>query len=170
VKSLRRRQSASFCGLAPSSAAASRVGKGNRATDTKPELQLRSLLWSQGFRYRLHARAVPGRPDLIFIRKKVAVFCDGDFWHGRDWNSRSQRLRQGSNAKYWIAKIEGNMRRDRAVNLALAKLGWSVIRLWEGDIRANPNRCADRIGRILMSRRAPGEKKATTDENQDARD
>jgi DNA mismatch endonuclease (patch repair protein) len=72
----------------------------------------------------------------------VAVFCDGDFWHGRDWVKRRRKLKKGSNSSYWIAKLKANMARDKRHGACLQKLGWTVIRLWEKDILADPNRAA----------------------------
>lgn len=119
------------------------------ARDTTPELLLRSALHSLGLRYRLHAPDLPGRPDIVFRRLRVAVFCDGDFWHGRDWARRRARLSQGSNAAYWIAKIESNMKRDRRNVRSLRDMGWTVVRLWERDIAADSQGCARRVTQVL---------------------
>ncbi len=105
-----------FAGLSPSSQAASEAKRRTRGRDTRPELLLRRELWRRGYRYRIHARDLPGRPDLIFRGARVAVFCDGDFWHGRDWTERREKLQAGANGAYWIAKIESNMRRDLRTN------------------------------------------------------
>src|SRR5687768_13047743 len=102
-----------FRGLGPSSNAASACMRGNRARDTSPELLLRKGLWKRGYRYRLHDQGLPGKPDLVFPRQKVVVFCDGDFWHGRSWVDRRKRLEKGSNPRYWVAKIESNRQRDK---------------------------------------------------------
>src|SRR5687768_16254502 len=87
----------------PRSSAASRVGAGNRRQDTTPEILLRKALWAAGVRYRLHGTRLPGRPDLVIARYRLVVFCDGDFWHGRHWQRRKQRLLSGWNAPYWVA-------------------------------------------------------------------
>lgn len=134
----------------PSSAQASRAMAGNRSRDTTPELALRRALWARGLRYRLHASDLPGRPDIVFRSQRVAVFCDGDFWHGRDWDDRRQRLRQGANADYWVPKIQSNIARDARCDGELAELGWSVIRLWESDIRRDPEAAADRVEEALQ--------------------
>ena len=99
----------------PRSAEASRVGASNRRQDTTPEILLRKALWAAGIRYRLHPHALPGRPDLVIARHRVVVFCDGDFWHGRQWSKRKSKLAEGWNASYWVAKIERNRQRDRQV-------------------------------------------------------
>lgn len=102
--------------------------------DTKPEVLLRSALWKMGLRYRKNVKDLLGKPDVVFPRAKIAIFVDGDFWHGRDWSSRKRRLRSGTNPDYWIAKIEGNIRRDRRQTAKLAKSGWHVLRFWETDL------------------------------------
>jgi DNA mismatch endonuclease, patch repair protein len=136
-----RKKSASipkFKGLAPRSAATSRVGAANRKTNTAPEILLRKTLFASGLRFRLHATDLPGCPDLVIRRRKIAVFCDGDFWHGRDWQNRKKKLADGWNAEYWVAKIERNRRRDRQVTRLLRGLGWAVVRVWESDVRRDP--------------------------------
>src|ERR1700729_2873440 len=90
-----------FKGLSPASPASSRAKKMNRSTDTEHERLLRRLLWRQGLRYRKNVRALPGKPDIVFSAARIAVFCDGDFWHGRDWHRLSRKLRTGTNASYW---------------------------------------------------------------------
>ncbi len=125
--------------LRPASATAAKAKRANRSRDTRPELLLRRRLWAMGLRYRLHMQDLPGRPDLVFPRAKLAVFVDGDFWHGRDWPERKARLATGHNAAYWQAKIEYNMVRDDASTAQLSAKGWKVLRIWEGDIRSDPD-------------------------------
>ena len=109
----------------------------NRARDTSAELLLRRALWKRGLRYRLHVRSLPGKPDIVFRRQYVAVFVDGDFWHGRKWAQRKSKLKRGSNSSYWVRKIKYNIDRDQLVAKELERQGWLVVRLWEGDIRGN---------------------------------
>src|SRR5688572_25040332 len=125
--------------------AASQVGAGNRRQDTTPEILLRKALRALGVRYRSHVKALPGCPDLILVERGAAVFCDGDFWHGRYWSERKSKLEAGWNATYWVPKIERNRQRDRQVARRLREIGWRVIRVWEGDIRRDPERVARRI-------------------------
>lgn len=127
-----------FDDLEPSSQAASNTKKRNPAKNTRPELALRRELWSLGGRYRLHVNDLPGKPDLVFVGARVVVFCDGDFWHGRDWSARRAKLETGSNGGYWVAKIESNIARDRKQEQELEAAGWQVIRLWESDILQDP--------------------------------
>jgi DNA mismatch endonuclease (patch repair protein) len=145
------RRAPSFKGLSPASVGSSRSMQGNRAKDTEPELLLRKELRSRGFRYRTHASELPGRPDLVFPAVRAVVFCDGDFWHGRNWRRLKQQLRRRFNADYWIAKIERNRTRDRTQVAALRRLGWQVLRYWEGDIRRSPQAVADRLQETLAT-------------------
>lgn len=111
-----------------------------RARDTRPELTVRRLLHARGLRYRTHEPTLPGRPDLVFRTARVIVFIDGDFWHGWKFGQWSHNL-----APYWLEKIQRNMRRDARNFRKLRRGGWTVIRLWEHDIEADPFRCADRV-------------------------
>ena len=135
----------SFKGLAPSSSAQSRAKRSNRARDTKPELLVRRELWARGARYRLFPRDVPGCPDIVFRRARVAVFCDGDFWHGRDWPQISEKLASGHNGSYWTAKIAYNIERDIRINQELEQHGWLVLRYWESAIKASPSLVATAV-------------------------
>ena len=140
----------SFAGLQPASERSRRAAKGSsKKTDTKCELALRRELWKRGLRYRVDVGFLPGRPDIVFTRKKVVVFCDGDFWHGRDLTARLTRLARGNNGDYWSAKILGNVKRDASNTRRLRRAGWSVIRVWERDILRDVDTVANRIARHL---------------------
>ena len=124
--------------MLPASKQASTAAKGaSLKCGTKPELHLRRELWRLGFRYQKNISTLPSIPDLIFKKAHVAIFCDGDFWHGKDWKERKAKLKKGTNAEYWIAKIERNMERDRKNARALQKRGWTVLRFWESEIHRN---------------------------------
>src|SRR6266446_6323651 len=100
----------SYKGLRPASAHATMAARGSsKKTNTRCEVALRRALWAAGFRYRKNVSDLPGRPDIVFLRARIAVFCDGDFWHGRDWESRRQKLGRGTNSAYWLAKIQANI-------------------------------------------------------------
>jgi len=114
----------------------------NRSSDTAHERVLRAHLWRRGFRYRKNCKGLPGKPDIVFPKARVAVFCDGDFWHGRNWHRLSKKLEKGANAFYWIPKIDANRKRDRRNDRLLKKDGWTVVRLWETDIHDDPERAA----------------------------
>jgi len=133
----------------PSSEQASRSMQGNRSKDTKPEMMLRRELWHRGHRYRLHRDDLPGRPDIVFVGDRVAVFCDGDFWHGRNWETRKKKLERGANSDYWVEKIAANRKRDERHTRVLEEDGWTVVRLWESQIREDPSAAADIVENVL---------------------
>ncbi len=134
-----RRTAPSYTGLQPASDRASAAARGaSRKADTKHERLLRSELWRAGCRFHKNVKHLPGKPDIVFTRVKLAIFCDGDFWHGRDWEARKARLERGSNPEYWVKKIERNMERDRESTRLLLNAGWTVMRIWESDITASP--------------------------------
>ena len=134
-----------FTNFTPASETASRIKQRNRSRDTRAEVLLRKELWRRGLRYRLHASDLPGKPDIVFRSARVVVFCDGDFWHGRRWHHRREKLARGANAPYWTAKIAANVARDRRNTRALQRSGWTVIRLWETDILRDGGRAVDRV-------------------------
>jgi DNA mismatch endonuclease, patch repair protein len=143
-----------FLGLRPSSPRAAAAARGaSRKRDTRPELALRRQLWRLGVRYRVDVRDLPGRPDIVLPRARIAIFCDGDFWHGRDLDARIAKLKRGHNAPYWVAKIAGNVARDRRNDEALAAAGWYVMRFWESDIHRDTTTIAERIRAALASTR-----------------
>jgi DNA mismatch endonuclease (patch repair protein) len=142
-----------YSSFTPTSEAASRIKQRNRAHNTRPELLLRKEIWRRGLRYRLHAKDLPGKPDLVFRRARVVVFCDGDFWHGRRWEARREKLARGANAPYWTAKIAANLARDRRNTRLLRAGGWTVIRLWETDIVRNLAHAAETVERALRDAR-----------------
>jgi DNA mismatch endonuclease (patch repair protein) len=139
----------SYRGLKPTSPATSAVGRGNTKRGTRPETLLVAALKPLRRRFSENDPTIAGTPDLAFIRAKVAVFVDGDFWHGRHWAARRAKLKVGANAAYWVAKIERNRKRDRRVTRALRVTGWTVLRLWETDIVRNPAAAARRVARAL---------------------
>lgn len=112
--------------------------QGNRSTDTRPETVLREVLWRMGARYRKNAADLPGKPDLVFLGARLVVFCDGDFWHGRDWNALRRKLQSRANAEYWVKKIQANRERDRLATARLRRGGWRVMRVWEGEVLKDP--------------------------------
>ena len=146
------RKTPSFKDLQPASELHSRVKRKNQRTDTLHELTLRRELWRLGLRYRKNVASLPGKPDIVFNQARVAVFCDGDFWHGRHWKKLKLKLVHGTNPSYWIAKIASNIQRDKQTNALLEKSGWRVIRLWETDIRKDPTACALMIEKIVDER------------------
>ncbi|MBT9136198.1 MAG: Very short patch repair protein [Firmicutes bacterium] len=102
--------------------------------------------------YRKNVGALHGNPDIVFARARVAVFCDGDFWHGRNWKELKSKLCQGTNAEYWLSKVESNIERDRLNNALLEADGWSVLRLWETDIKRDPQAAAELVREVVIER------------------
>ena len=114
-----------------------------KCKDSQIELMLRKELWSRGLHYRKNVKRVFGHPDIVFIGKKIAVFCDSEFWHGYDWENKKKNIK--SNKDFWITKIERNMARENEVNNFLKSQGWTVLRFWGEDIKKNLAQCADII-------------------------
>jgi DNA mismatch endonuclease (patch repair protein) len=124
-----------------------------RNRDTQPELLLRRELWGRGLRYRVRNR-LTGRPDLVFAGARLAVFVDGDFWHGHGWRERGfssmeQQFEGRNNAGFWRAKIRRNVERDAEVTAALEAEGWTVLRLLESELRRDTAAAADRVAARL---------------------
>lgn len=139
-----------FKGRRPASPRASAAARGSsKKKNTACELALRKALWSSGFRYRKNVADMPGHPDILFPGARVAIFCDGDFWHGNNWETRRQKLKAGTNPGYWLAKIQRNMERDREITSCLEGLGWTVLRFWESEIRVDVRKIVETIGETL---------------------
>ena len=118
--------------------------------DSQIELLLRKELWSRGLRYRKNVNRIYGKPDIVFIGKKVAVFCDSEFWHGYNWEERKKDFK--SHQEFWIPKIERNMERDAEVTAKLGSEGWTVLRFWGNEIKKNTAQCADIIEKAVHSK------------------
>ena len=118
--------------------------------DSQIELLLRQELWSRGLRYRKNVNRIYGKPDIVFIGKKVAVFCDSEFWHGYNWEERKKDFK--SHQEFWIPKIERNMERDAEVTAKLGSEGWTVLRFWGNEIKKNTAQCADIIEKAVHSK------------------
>ena len=118
--------------------------------DSKIEVLLRKELWSRGIRYRKNVNRIYGKPDIVFIGKKIAVFCDSEFWHGYNWEERKKDFK--SHQEFWIPKIERNMERDAEVTAKLESEGWTVIRFWGNEIKKNTAQCADIIEKAVHSK------------------
>ena len=114
------------------------------------EVLLQKELWRRGLRYRKNVKSIEGKPDIAFIGKKIAVFCDSEFWHGYDWENRKNDFK--SNTEFWISKIERNMQRDKEVTQKLQSEGWIVLRFWGKEIKKNLAECADLVDRIWKER------------------
>ena len=125
-----------------------------KSKDTRPEIALRKALWHQGLRFRVNYKELPGKPDIVFTRAKVAVFCDGDYWHGHNWALRGLKDLDEELAGYsefWASKIRRNIQRDEDVNRQLAEIGWTVVRIWESAIKNDVASCSTRVIKVYFS-------------------
>ena len=124
-----------------------------RGKDTKIERTLRKALWLKGYRYRKNYKALPGTPDIVMTKYKIAIFCDSEFFHGRNWEVLKPRLEKGNNSEFWIKKITRNMERDDEVNKALLFRGWTVIRFWGDEINRNTEECLKVIEEVIFEQK-----------------
>ena len=120
-----------------------------KSKDSEIERLLRNELWKRGLRYRKNVKDIIGKPDIVFIGKKVAVFCDSEFWHGYNWEERKEDIK--TRREFWIPKIERNIQRDIEVNKQLTEEGWIVLRFWGRDIKRNYQNIADIIENTLRA-------------------
>jgi len=139
IKVPRFEEEAGFYATKERSAIMSRI----KGKNTTPEILLRKALWAQGVRYRMDYKALPGKPDIVIVKHKVAIFIDGEFWHGYEWEKKRKTIK--SNRKFWIAKIERNMQRDIHNNVKLKELGYEVIRFWAADVKKDVAACVKLI-------------------------
>lgn len=122
-----------------------------RSRNSKPELILRKALWSKNIRFRLHDKSLPGTPDIVIKKYKLAIFVDGEFWHGFDWKNKRETIK--SNRLFWIPKIERNMQKDIRVNKALRDMDYVVFRFWTQDILKNLPKVLNQIELFLETRK-----------------
>ncbi len=121
-----------------------------RANDTTIEVRLRKALWEKGYRYRKNYKELPGKPDIALTKYKIAIFCDGEFFHGKDWEILKPRLEKSNNSEFWINKISRNRQRDDEVNKKLLFMGWTVIRFWGKDILQSTDECVKVIEETIF--------------------
>ena len=122
-----------------------------KSKDTSIELTLRNALWHAGVRYRKNVKSIPGKPDIVITKHKIAVFCDSDFWHGYNWDINKDKIK--SNRDYWLPKIERNIKRDAEVNEILKAEGWTVMRFWEHDIKKTLPSCVAEVLSVINANR-----------------
>ena len=130
-----------------------RIMSSIKSKNTRPELILRKALWRKNLRYRINYKKLPGKPDIVFTKKKIVIFCDGDFWHGHNWALRGlSSLEDELNgySEFWRQKILRNIKRDNEINKDLTSRGWTVIRIWESDIKKDINKCVDLIEDMIF--------------------
>ena len=121
-----------------------------KGKDTSIEMILRKALWKKGYHYRKNYKNLPGTPDIALTKYKIAIFCDGEFFHGKDWEILKPRLERGKNIDFWVTKISKNRERDEEINKKLLFMGWTVIRFWGMDIKKNTDECIRVIEEIIF--------------------
>ncbi len=121
-----------------------------KSKDTDIEVMLRRELWNRGYRYRKNDKSLPGTPDIVLPKYKIVIFCDGEFFHGKDWEVLKPRLMKSNNSEYWISKISRNITHDNEVNKALLFKGWTVIRFWGNDIKRDVDGCIKVIEETIL--------------------
>lgn len=132
-----------------------RIMSSVKSKNTTPERLLCRALWARGMRFRKNYDKLPGKPDIVFTKVRIAVFCDGDFWYGHNWKIRGLKSLDEElegYSEYWRAKINSKIERDKRVNEQLENQGWKVLRFWESDIKQNVQSCAELIILIYRER------------------
>ncbi len=127
-----------------------------RSRDTSIECRLRKALWEKGYRYRKNYKKLPGKPDIVLTKYKIAIFCDSEFFHGKDWETLKVQLSKGKNADFWIKKITSNIKRDEEIDSRLKGLGWNVLRFWGRDIKKNTEDCLKTVEEVIFEMKLEG--------------
>jgi len=120
-----------------------------KAKNTAPEIIFRKALWKEGIRYRIENKKITGNPDITIKKHKIAIFIDGEFWHGFNWQEKKTKIK--SNREYWIKKIERNIERDKKNNQLLINQNWVVLRFWEHEIKKELNKCIEIVKDAIAS-------------------
>lgn len=128
----------------------SKTMKRVKSKDTSIEVVLRKALWKKGIHYRKNYSLLPGKPDIVISKYKIVIFCDSEFFHGKDWDNLKLQLERGNNSDYWIKKIERNRERDKDNDKKLIFLGWKVIHFWGKDIVKNTEECVKTIEEMIF--------------------
>lgn len=126
--------------------------KNIRSKNTKIERILRKALWERGIRYRKNYSKLPGKPDIVLKKYKIAIFCDSEFFHGKNWEAQKIRLAKGNNGEFWINKISKNIIHDEEINKKLWLMGWTVIRFWGEEIKKNTDECIKTIEEAIFEK------------------
>lgn len=124
--------------------------KNIKSKDTEIELILRKALREKGYGYRKNFKELPGCPDIVLTKYRIAIFCDSEFFHGKDWEVLKPQLERGKNSEFWINKIGKNIERDNRVNQELLYLNWTVIRFWGKEIKKHPETCVQVIEEVIF--------------------
>lgn len=116
----------------------------------KAEMLLAKALWHKGYRYRLNWKRLPGSPDIAILKYHVAIFVDGEFWHGQDWENKKHKLNR--NKEYWVEKIEENISRDQKVDRELRAMDWEPVHFWTKEVEKNLEECVSAIAELIFDR------------------
>lgn len=127
-----------------------RIMSAIHSKDTDIEVRLRKALWQKGYRYRKNVKTLPGKPDIVFTKYKLAIFCDAEFWHGKDWDTLKAKLIKGKNPEYWVPKIERTRERDTKAEQELRFMGWTVLRFWREEILHDLAQCVQTVEETLF--------------------
>lgn len=122
-----------------------------KSKGSKIERMLAKELWKRGYRYRKNCTEIFGKPDIVFKSLKIAIFCDSNFWHGKDWQIKKHEIK--SNRDFWYKKIENNIERDKIVTNELTKQGWLVLRFWGTDIKKETVQCVNKIEEKILEKK-----------------
>lgn len=134
-----------------------------KSKNTGIEVALRKALWAKGYRYRKNYKRLPGKPDVVLTKYRIAIFCDSEFFHGKDWEVLKPRLQNSANSEYWIKKIARNRERDDEVNKQLLFEGWTVIRFWGKDILKKTDECVKVIEEAIFEAKLGDDEYANED-------
>lgn len=130
--------------------------KNIKSSDTKIEIMLRKAFWNKGYRYRKNVKSLPGKPDIVITKYKIAVFCDGEFFHGKDWELLREKLKTSNNGEFWIKKISRNIEHDDEVDKELTYMGYTVLRFWGKDIKQHIDDCVQAIEEAIFDIKLDG--------------
>jgi len=122
-----------------------------KCKDSLIEILLRKELWKRGYRFRKNVTKIYGKPDIVFPKERIVIFCDSEFWHGYKWGEKKHEIK--SRKEFWILKIERTMERDKEVTRYLRREGWKVIRFWGQTIIKNTVKCVNTIEKHILKRR-----------------
>ena len=130
--------------------------KNIKSSDTKIEIMLRKALWNKGYRYRKNVKSLPGTPDIAITKHKIAIFCDSEFFHGKDWELLREKLKTSNNGELWIKKISRNIEHDDEVDKELTYMGYTVLRFWGKDIKQHIDDCVQAIEEAIFDIKLDG--------------
>lgn len=123
-----------------------------KSKDTSIEIKFRKALWHKGYRYKKNYKKLPGKPDIVLTKYKIAIFCDSEFFHGKDWEILEPRLQKTNNGDYWRKKITRNIAHDDEPNKQLLFLGWTVIRFWGKNIMNHTDECVQVVEEAIFNK------------------